>query len=73
MGSIFSAIGRLVDAIISAVTTIIMAILGAITTIFITIFDLIADILCCRCGERRRYILKTRREGAASAKTAKKE
>ncbi|KAJ7718451.1 hypothetical protein B0H16DRAFT_1609159 [Mycena metata] len=31
-----------------------MAIVDAITMIIVTIFDVILDILCCRCGSRRR-------------------
>ncbi|KAF8898186.1 hypothetical protein CPB85DRAFT_1477922 [Mucidula mucida] len=30
-----------------------MAIVGAITTVIVTIFDVIMDILCCRCGTGR--------------------
>ncbi|KAF8914458.1 hypothetical protein CPB85DRAFT_1219098, partial [Mucidula mucida] len=53
-GSIFSAIGRGLNAIISAIAGVLMAIVGAITTVIVTIFDVIMDILCCRCGSGRR-------------------
>ncbi|KAJ7270263.1 hypothetical protein C8J57DRAFT_1321536 [Mycena rebaudengoi] len=54
MGSVFSAIGRGINAIISAIAGVIMAIVGAVTTVIVTIFNVITDILCCRCGSRRR-------------------
>ncbi|KAL4258212.1 hypothetical protein AB1N83_010911 [Pleurotus pulmonarius] len=54
MGSIFSAIGRGINAIISAIANVFMTIVSAITTIIVTIFDVIMDIICCRCfGSRR--------------------
>ncbi|KIM44129.1 hypothetical protein M413DRAFT_443173 [Hebeloma cylindrosporum] len=64
MGSIFSAIGRGINAVISAIASVIMAIVGAITTVIVTIFDVIADILCCRCfGSRRSGGRMSRRRG----------
>ncbi|TFK38333.1 hypothetical protein BDQ12DRAFT_651263 [Crucibulum laeve] len=66
MGSIFSAIGRGINAVISAIAGVIMAIVSAITTVIVTIFDVIADILCCRCfGSRRsgRRMGRSRRGG----------
>ncbi|KAJ6552090.1 hypothetical protein DFH09DRAFT_1366471 [Mycena vulgaris] len=41
MGSVFSAIGRGINAVISAIAGVIMAIVGAITTVIVTIFDVI--------------------------------
>ncbi|KAJ7235080.1 hypothetical protein B0H12DRAFT_1142060 [Mycena haematopus] len=82
MGSIFSAIGRGIEAIISAIAGLLMAIVGAITTVrfnlhhrclftysgiqvIVTIFDVILDILCCRCfGSRRSGSRYSRRRGA---------
>ncbi|KAJ7809707.1 hypothetical protein B0H14DRAFT_2794547 [Mycena olivaceomarginata] len=68
MGSIFSAIGRGINAIISAIANVIMTIVGAITTVIVTIFDVIVDILCCRCGSRasggRRHRRRAGRGGA---------
>ncbi|KAJ6454383.1 hypothetical protein C8R45DRAFT_1037956 [Mycena sanguinolenta] len=87
MGSIFSAIGRGINAVISAIAGVLMAIVGAITMVrssssilnftrlthlqvIVTIFDVIFDILCCRCGSRRsgsRYARRRRgRRGAAA-------
>ncbi|GJJ14191.1 hypothetical protein Clacol_008453 [Clathrus columnatus] len=55
MGSIFSAIGRGINAIISAIAGVIETIVSAITSVIVTIFRVIEDILCCRCcGSRRR-------------------
>ncbi|KAL0948309.1 hypothetical protein HGRIS_010900 [Hohenbuehelia grisea] len=54
MGSIFSAIGRGINAIISAIANVIMTIVSVITSIIVTIFNVITDILCCRCGSRKR-------------------
>ncbi|KIJ19606.1 hypothetical protein PAXINDRAFT_69068 [Paxillus involutus ATCC 200175] len=48
-GSIFSAIGSAINGVISAIARAIMAIVGGITMVIVTIFDVIADILCCRC------------------------
>ncbi|KAJ7139974.1 hypothetical protein C8R43DRAFT_1109638 [Mycena crocata] len=63
-GSIFSAIGRGINAIISAIAGVIMTIVGAITTVIVTIFDVIVDILCCRCfGSRRSGGRRARRRG----------
>ncbi|CAK5263268.1 unnamed protein product [Mycena citricolor] len=68
MGSVFSAIGRGINAIISAIAAVLETIVGAITTVIVTIFDVITDIICCRCcGSRRsgrRY--GRRRRGAAT-------
>ncbi|GLB44330.1 hypothetical protein LshimejAT787_1602600 [Lyophyllum shimeji] len=64
MGSIFSAIGRGINAIISAIAGVFMAIVSAVTTVIVTIFDVIADILCCRCfGSRRAGSRHHRRRG----------
>ncbi|KAH6904444.1 hypothetical protein BKA70DRAFT_534347 [Coprinopsis sp. MPI-PUGE-AT-0042] len=52
MGSVFSAIGRGINAIIGAIANVIMTIVSAITYIIVSIFDVITDILCCRCGRR---------------------
>ncbi|KAJ7164329.1 hypothetical protein C8R46DRAFT_311036 [Mycena filopes] len=69
-GSIFSAIGRGINAVVSAIAGLIMAIVGAITTVIVTIFDVIVDILCCRCGSRRsggrRHRRRAGRGGAAT-------
>ncbi|KAI6162681.1 hypothetical protein EDD17DRAFT_1574184 [Pisolithus thermaeus] len=54
MGSVCSAIGNGMNAIIAAIANLLMAIVGAFTVIIVTIFDLILDILCCRCGGPRR-------------------
>lgn len=69
-GSVFSAIGRGINAIIGAIANVIMTIVSAITyvslsgptslvavlkdplQIIVSIFDVITDILCCRCGRR---------------------
>ncbi|KAJ7133284.1 hypothetical protein C8R44DRAFT_772138 [Mycena epipterygia] len=66
MGSIFSAIGRGINAVVSAIAGLIMAIVGAITTVIVTIFDVIVDILCCRCGSRSAGSRRSRRRGGAS-------
>ncbi|KIM60995.1 hypothetical protein SCLCIDRAFT_1216300 [Scleroderma citrinum Foug A] len=62
MGSVCSAIGNGINAIIAAIANLLMAIVGAFTMVIVTIFDLILDILCCRCcssyrrtGRRRVY------------------
>ncbi|KAJ7029434.1 hypothetical protein C8F04DRAFT_1187648 [Mycena alexandri] len=52
-GSIFSAIGRGIEAIVAAIAAVIMAIVSAITMVIVTIFDVLLDILCCRCCSRR--------------------
>ncbi|KAF7328812.1 hypothetical protein MVEN_02510100 [Mycena venus] len=70
MGSIFSAIGRGINAIISAIAGVIMTIVGAITTVIVTIFDVIVDIICCRCGSRRsgsRYSRRRAGRGGGAA------
>ncbi|EKM76354.1 hypothetical protein AGABI1DRAFT_44968, partial [Agaricus bisporus var. burnettii JB137-S8] len=62
-GSIFSSIGRGINAIISAIAHVLTTIVGAITSVIVTIFHVIGDILCCRCfGSRRR---STRTTGTA--------
>ncbi|KAF5345047.1 hypothetical protein D9758_010445 [Tetrapyrgos nigripes] len=66
MGSVFSAIGRGINAIISAIAGVIMTIVSAITTVIVTIFDVIMDILCCRCCGSRRRSFRGRRRGAAT-------
>ncbi|KAJ7719349.1 hypothetical protein DFH07DRAFT_947150 [Mycena maculata] len=65
-GSIFSAIGRGIEAVISAIAAVIMAIVGAITTVIVTIFDVIVDIICCRCGSRSGGSRRSRRRGGMS-------
>ncbi|KAJ6516824.1 hypothetical protein C8R47DRAFT_1206038 [Mycena vitilis] len=65
-GSIFSAIGRGINAVVSAIAGVIMAIVGAITTVIVTIFDVIVDILCCRCGSRSAGSRRSRRSGRRS-------
>ncbi|KAH9058164.1 hypothetical protein EDB87DRAFT_956024 [Lactarius vividus] len=54
-GSVVSAIGGGINAIISAIAGVLETIIGAIVAVIVTIFDLIFDILCCRCcrGTRR--------------------
>ncbi|KAG6337215.1 hypothetical protein ID866_1887 [Astraeus odoratus] len=42
-----------------------MAIVGAVTTVIVTIFDVIVDILCCRCFGSRRSSSRYRRRRAA--------
>ncbi|KAH6902586.1 hypothetical protein BKA70DRAFT_1306074 [Coprinopsis sp. MPI-PUGE-AT-0042] len=72
MGSVFSAIGRGINAIISAIANVIMTIVSAITYVIVSIFDLITDILCCRCGSRRRTgRRKYKRYGRRSGGTAR--
>ncbi|KAH9162829.1 hypothetical protein EDB89DRAFT_611106 [Lactarius sanguifluus] len=62
MGSVVSAIGGGINAIISAIAGVLETIIGAIVAVIVTIFDLIFDILCCRCcGSNRRT--GTRRGG----------
>ncbi|KAJ7115554.1 hypothetical protein C8R43DRAFT_123814 [Mycena crocata] len=68
MGSIFSAIGRGINAVVSAIAGLIMAIVGAITTVIVTIFDVIVDILCCRCGSRRSGGRRHRRRAGRTAR-----
>ncbi|EGO03370.1 hypothetical protein SERLA73DRAFT_174841 [Serpula lacrymans var. lacrymans S7.3] len=63
MGSIISAIGHGIEVVIMAVAGLIMAIVGAVTTIIVTIFDVILDILCCRCFGSRRSGMRTGRRG----------
>ncbi|KAJ6520609.1 hypothetical protein DFH09DRAFT_1194011 [Mycena vulgaris] len=64
MGSIFSAIGRGINAIVSAIAGVIMTIVSAIVTVIVTIFDVILDILCCRCfGSRASGSRRSRRRG----------
>ncbi|KAJ3841957.1 hypothetical protein EV361DRAFT_831987 [Lentinula raphanica] len=67
MGSIFSAIGRGINAIISAIANVFITIVSAITTVIVTIFDVILDILCCNCFGSRRSGMRTgrRRRGGA--------
>ncbi|KAG8942355.1 hypothetical protein FRC04_003807 [Tulasnella sp. 424] len=54
MGSIFSAIGGAINSVISAIASVIMAIVGGITSVLVAIWNFIIDIICCRCGSRRR-------------------
>ncbi|KAG8679786.1 hypothetical protein FRC08_016736 [Ceratobasidium sp. 394] len=54
MGSICSAIGRAINNVIAAIASVFMAIVGGITTVLVTIWDFFVDIICCRCGSRRR-------------------
>ncbi|KAH6903878.1 hypothetical protein BKA70DRAFT_1298718 [Coprinopsis sp. MPI-PUGE-AT-0042] len=68
MGSVFSAIGRGINAIISAIANVIMTIVSAITYHI----RLDTDILCCRCGSRRRTgRRKYKRYGRRSGGTAR--
>ncbi|TFK24853.1 hypothetical protein FA15DRAFT_640483 [Coprinopsis marcescibilis] len=61
MGSVFSAIGRGINAIISAIANVFMTIISAVTYILVSIFDVITDILCCRCFGRRASARRTGR------------
>ncbi|KAF8321230.1 hypothetical protein DL93DRAFT_2073006 [Clavulina sp. PMI_390] len=54
MGGIISAIGRAIEAVISAIASVFMAIIGGITTVLLAIWNFFIDIICCRCGSRRR-------------------
>ncbi|KIO23125.1 hypothetical protein M407DRAFT_78491, partial [Tulasnella calospora MUT 4182] len=53
-GSVFSAIGRAINSVISAIARVFMAIVGGITTVLVAIWNFFIDIICCRCGSRRR-------------------
>ncbi|KAJ4483242.1 hypothetical protein J3R30DRAFT_3447162 [Lentinula aciculospora] len=67
MGAIFSSIGAAINSVISAIAGVIMAIVGAITMVIVTIFDVILDILCCRCFGSRRTGMRTGRRRTAAA------
>ncbi|KAL1735810.1 hypothetical protein EV714DRAFT_267359 [Schizophyllum commune] len=66
-GSVFSAIGAGLNSIISAIASVFMAIVSAITAVIVTIFDLIMDIICCRCFTGRRRVGTRRRFGGSRA------
>ncbi|KAH6902585.1 hypothetical protein BKA70DRAFT_1567717 [Coprinopsis sp. MPI-PUGE-AT-0042] len=73
MGSVFSAIGRGINSIISAIANVFMTIVSAITYVIVTIFDFIMDLVCCRCGSKRRggkrkYKRYGRRSGGGTAR-----
>ncbi|KAJ3809976.1 hypothetical protein F5876DRAFT_42809, partial [Lentinula aff. lateritia] len=63
-GSIFSSIGRGINAVISAIANVLITIVSAITTVIVTIFDVILDILCCRCFASRRSGMRSGRRRA---------
>ncbi|KZV98874.1 hypothetical protein EXIGLDRAFT_726774 [Exidia glandulosa HHB12029] len=64
MGSIFSAIGRGINAVISAIANVIMTIVSAITNVIVTI---IGFLTCGACGGRRSGGARSgRRRGAAT-------
>lgn len=66
MGSIISAIGRAINSIISAIAGLLETIIGGIVMVIVTIFNVITDILCCRCccgGSRRSSTRGTSRRG----------
>ncbi|KEP49777.1 putative transmembrane protein [Rhizoctonia solani 123E] len=54
MGSVCSAIGRAINSVISAIASVFMAIVGGITSVLVAIWNFFLDIICCRCGSRRR-------------------
>ncbi|KAF9509230.1 hypothetical protein BS47DRAFT_1349470 [Hydnum rufescens UP504] len=54
MGSVISAIAGLIGAVVNGIANFIMGIVSGIAYVFIAIFDVIFDILCCRCGSRSR-------------------
>ncbi|BGP12990.1 hypothetical protein JCM10213v2_000907 [Rhodosporidiobolus nylandii] len=54
IASIFSTIGRGIMAVISGIGSVLMAIVNAITRVFVIIFETLGDLICCRCGSRRR-------------------
>ncbi|EJD36152.1 hypothetical protein AURDEDRAFT_74526, partial [Auricularia subglabra TFB-10046 SS5] len=63
-GSIFSAIGRGINAVISAIANVIMTIVSAITNVIVTIFGFLT---CGMCGGRRSGTAGTRRGGRRRA------
>ncbi|KAJ7938359.1 hypothetical protein B0H13DRAFT_2301928 [Mycena leptocephala] len=62
MGSVFSALGSLINAIISAVAKILETVVSAIITVVVTVIDLLEFMICCRCfGDRSSGSLRSRR------------
>ncbi|KAJ3486911.1 hypothetical protein NLI96_g3915 [Meripilus lineatus] len=53
MGAILSSLGVAVDAIIKAAWTIFTTLVSLVATLVVTFFDIIYDIVCCKCfGDR---------------------
>ncbi|KAF8321231.1 hypothetical protein DL93DRAFT_2073008, partial [Clavulina sp. PMI_390] len=56
--------------VISAIFNVILAIVDGIVWILLSIWDFLLDIICCRCGSRRRVGRRTysrrRRAGATT-------
>ncbi|KIL63916.1 hypothetical protein M378DRAFT_647394 [Amanita muscaria Koide BX008] len=62
MGSLFSAIGRALNSIVAAVADAIIAIINGTMSIIGAVFDVVLDILCCRCcsSSRTPHIFRSR-------------
>ncbi|KAK7055400.1 hypothetical protein R3P38DRAFT_2846877, partial [Favolaschia claudopus] len=61
MGSVFSAMGNLINAIIGAVAKILQTVVTALFSVLITILELLEFMCCCRCvGSRSEDSLRSR-------------
>ncbi|KAJ6463422.1 hypothetical protein C8R45DRAFT_1025655 [Mycena sanguinolenta] len=66
MGSVFSAIGNLLNALINAIAKILTTVVSAVFTVLVTIIDLLEFMVCCRCfGSRSEDSLRSRRRQRA--------
>ncbi|KAJ7353358.1 hypothetical protein DFH08DRAFT_856618 [Mycena albidolilacea] len=73
MGSVCSAIGRLLNAIISAIAKILETLVSAVFSVLVTVIELLEYMFCCRCfGDRSEDSFRSRRreKNLAASSTA---